>query len=651
IAMRLLILVVCAAGLAGAWKEVSTDVEVDTPRGRVRGKHVSFGNDTKDFYYGEADVFLGIPYVLPPERFKRPVPTCQYTADGSTFVAQAYGAACYQAGASCGDNAVMSEDCLTLNVMTPDVSSVYKYPVMVYIHGGALMYGCASEYPYNGAITNLVNRGVVVVTIQYRLSTLGFFTTYTEDFPSNIGMLDQVEALKWVKDQISHFGGDPYRITIFGQSAGGASVSAHTYSPLSQDLFQQAIMESGVALTTFEGSLGEDNLSRKRSQELCKVSANDFNSGKWDKLKDCVYNMDAKDLVKLDTVNIIGWKISPGDDFMPDIPNHLAPFRNNIPVLIGSMRDEWAYYDMQLMDLGLTKIDNYTRELFEFEYEVLAGFLAERKADMLQILEDVYAGVNVPDDDHSLWMRAGCAALTSAGFTSFIQRDYSDYLANGNRRMWLYEMTYPKAIGRIYDLPGFPEAVFHTAEVAYLWKRLKQFKEAEDSGYVNQDDYDLSDWFGTTWTNFAKYGQPYLNDEWPTLPASGPEIYMEITGPKPVVNRGGYMTRDNIVWNQVLVALHGDFFPSQFNSSWVSKEDFDRIKASYSSEPAMCEVNDPTGAPIIRTSTMRSTLSSLIPSSTSDYISSTLSLFSTTSSSSFLLGWHSIVFLLLTLVC
>ncbi|GMS89950.1 hypothetical protein PENTCL1PPCAC_12125, partial [Pristionchus entomophagus] len=614
IAMWSLILLGVSVGLSGAWTEILTDVEVDTPRGRLRGRHVNFGNDTKDFYYGEADIFLGIPYAIKPERFKRPVPTCQYSDNGETLVVQEYGPSCYQAG-SCppGSDVPMSEDCLSLNVFTPDVHSIYKYPVMVYIHGGGLMSGCAAAYPYDGAVTNLVNRGVVVVTIQYRLSTLGFFTTLTEDFPENLGMFDQVEALRWVKDQIEHFGGDPYRITIFGQSAGGVSVSAHTYSPLSQDLFQQAIMESGVALMLLEGSMGTDNLSKHRAQELCKVSAKDFDNGNWDKMTECLNNLDAKDLVKLDTLNIIGWKISPSGDFMPDIPHHLAPFRNNIPILIGSMRDEWTYYDMVLMATKLTKLESYTRAFFELEFDILGGFLGDRKEDMRKILEDVYAGVEAPDDDHTLWLRATSGAFTAAGFTSFFQRDFSDYLANGNTRMWLYEMTYPKTIGRPYDLPGFPEAVCHNAELPYLWRLKKQFQQAEADGSVTQEDYALADWFGSTWTNFAKYGRPYLTDEWPTIPATGPEIYMEITGPNPVVNRGGYMTRDNIIMNQVLVALNGDFFPAQFNTSTISKEEFDRIKASNSK--AVCAMSDPSETTPIGTSSMRTTLSTMILSS------------------------------------
>ena len=109
-----------------------------------------------------------------------------------------------------------------------------KYPVMLWIHGGALKMGSARDYETEGIIRNFVSKGVVVVSIQYRLGMLGFFTTFTEDFPPNRGMLDQVEAIKFVTEEITNFGGNPYAITLFGQSAGAASVSAHTLSPLSQ---------------------------------------------------------------------------------------------------------------------------------------------------------------------------------------------------------------------------------------------------------------------------------------------------------------------------------------------------------------------------------------------------------------------------------
>lgn len=106
---------------------------------------------------------------------------------------------------------------------------------MVWIHGGGFVQGDSVIYsPTNGVIANLVNRGVVFVGVQYRLGMFGFFTTHTEDYPANVGMLDQVMALQWVQKEIVNFGGDPTKVTIYGESAGGCSVSMHTYSPLSK---------------------------------------------------------------------------------------------------------------------------------------------------------------------------------------------------------------------------------------------------------------------------------------------------------------------------------------------------------------------------------------------------------------------------------
>eukprot|EP00079_Xenopus_tropicalis_P015641 XP_004913615.1 PREDICTED: carboxylesterase 5A-like [Xenopus tropicalis] len=139
-----------------------------------------------------------------------------------------------------------SEDCLYLNVFTPaDRKENSKLPVMVFIHGGGLVMGLASMFD-GSALSGYEN--VVVVSIQYRLGILGFFSTGDKEAQGNFGFLDQVAALKWVQENIKEFGGDPESVTIFGQSAGGLSVSTHVLSPLSKGLFHRAIAESGVAL-------------------------------------------------------------------------------------------------------------------------------------------------------------------------------------------------------------------------------------------------------------------------------------------------------------------------------------------------------------------------------------------------------------------
>ncbi|XP_042133464.1 pyrethroid hydrolase Ces2e-like [Peromyscus maniculatus bairdii] len=140
----------------------------------------------------------------------------------------------------------VSEDCLYLNIYTPaHAHEGSNLPVMVWIHGGALVIGMASWY--DGSMLAAIEN-VVVVNIQYRLGVLGFFSTGDQHARGNWGFLDQVAALRWVQQNIAHFGGNPDQVTIFGESAGGTSVSFHVLSPMSQGLFHRAIMQSGVAL-------------------------------------------------------------------------------------------------------------------------------------------------------------------------------------------------------------------------------------------------------------------------------------------------------------------------------------------------------------------------------------------------------------------
>lgn len=164
------------------------------------------------------------------------------------------------------ESPVYNEDCLYLDIYTPNVN--LNLPVMVYIHGGAYEFGSAVTSPSD----ILALQGLVVVIIQYRLGPFGFLTTGDSAAPGNFGMLDQVEALKWIKDNIENFGGNPNKVTIFGQSAGGTSVSLHLMSPLSKDLFHQAIAESGVDLSSFAiqpTSFGVSNAAKLAEKLSC----------------------------------------------------------------------------------------------------------------------------------------------------------------------------------------------------------------------------------------------------------------------------------------------------------------------------------------------------------------------------------------------
>lgn len=160
--------------------------------------------------------------------------------------AKEHGPNCYQNDIVFGQGLVGSEDCLYLNVYSPDIKPNKPLPVMVWIHGGAFISGSGNDDFYGPEF--LVRQDVIVVTINYRLEVLGFLCLNTEEVPGNAGMKDQVQALRWVKKNISNFGGDPENVTIFGESAGGASVSYHLISPMSKGLFKRAIPQSGACL-------------------------------------------------------------------------------------------------------------------------------------------------------------------------------------------------------------------------------------------------------------------------------------------------------------------------------------------------------------------------------------------------------------------
>jgi len=196
--------------------------------------------------------YKGIPYAQPPVgplRWRAPVP-----AEGWTGVrdAKAFGPACLQPPPSptsvyAGGMAPMAEDCLSLNIWAP--AGGRKLPVMIWIHGGALLGGSSSEPLYDGA--KLARQGIVLVSINYRLGLLGYFAhpalsaESPQKLSGNYGLLDQIEALKWVRDNIAAFGGDPSQVTIAGESAGGLSAIAVMASPQARGLFQRAIVQSG----------------------------------------------------------------------------------------------------------------------------------------------------------------------------------------------------------------------------------------------------------------------------------------------------------------------------------------------------------------------------------------------------------------------
>jgi para-nitrobenzyl esterase len=235
---------VCAALLAVGFGAEASAQTVTVTGGVIRGAMLENGGA----------VFRGIPYAAPPVgelRWREPMPVKPWT---SVRDATAFGAICAQVPTPLESTNVAdpgSEDCLFVNVWTPEWPSTSGKPVMVWIHGGANYAGSGSLGGSDGE--SLARRGVVVVTINYRLGPFGFFShpALTRESPNrasgNQGLLDQIAALKWVRDNIAGFGGDPDNVTVFGVSAGAIDIAALMTSPLARGLFERVIGESGAA--------------------------------------------------------------------------------------------------------------------------------------------------------------------------------------------------------------------------------------------------------------------------------------------------------------------------------------------------------------------------------------------------------------------
>lgn len=215
--------------------------QVRVPQGRLEGYWKESLNGR------QFAAFEGIPYAKPPlriYRFEAPIPAKAWRG---VLQAKLFPNICLQWFYIQGDDPnslIGHEDCLYLNVYSPNLNPKNKLPVLAYMHGGSFLYGSSMEY----GPRFLMDHDIIYVSINYRLGPLGFLSTLDEIVPGNNGLKDQQVALEWIKDNIKYFGGDPNQVTIMGMSAGGASVHYHMLSEKSRGLFHKAISQSGTAL-------------------------------------------------------------------------------------------------------------------------------------------------------------------------------------------------------------------------------------------------------------------------------------------------------------------------------------------------------------------------------------------------------------------
>lgn len=427
-------------------------------------------------------VFKGIPFAEPPVgalRWKAPQPVKQW--EGVKMTTE-FEASPYQPG---NPPSGKSEDCLYLNVWTPAQTNNEKLPVLVWIYGGGFSYGSTAEPVCDG--TQLAQKGVIVVSIAYRVGKLGFLAhpelsaEDSNNVSGNYGLLDQIAGLQWVQDNITAFGGDPDKVTIFGESAGGISVSMLCASPLAKGLFRGAISQSGGSFGPTRDITypGENMKTLQQAEEIGKNFLEEAKVSSIEELRKLkVEELPIKPGMGGAWPNVDGYVI-PGDQYRLYQEGNY----NDVNVLIGYNSDECAFF------LNSSNPDDHIANVRE-RY----GKFADTLLSVFPIAEN-----SVPKSARDLTSAAafGWHSWTWARLQS----------KTGNSKVFLYYFDqhpdYPE------DSPMFGYGSPHGSEIPYVFMTLDK-----DNPQTTKADLQLANTMGDYWTNFTKYGHP--NDE--TLP-------------------------------------------------------------------------------------------------------------------------------------
>jgi para-nitrobenzyl esterase len=436
---------------------------------------------------GQVRAFLGIPYAAPPVgplRWKPPQPAAAWSGVRS---ATSFGPRCMQT--QLYPDMVFrdpgpSEDCLTLNVWAPAGKHAAPLPVMVWIHGGGFVTGGSSEPRQDGE--HLARKGVIIVSMNYRLGIFGFFALpslaaeSSNHAAGNYGLMDQAAALQWVRRNIAAFGGDPAKVTIFGESAGSISVSAQMASPLSQGLYVRAIGESGGALTgpglTFLSLPVSEQRGRQFAESAFKNSGLAY-----------LRSVNAADLLKAASTvthsEDIFWPNVDGDFLPESVPDiYAAGSQAHVPLLAGWNKDEGSG---EVLDQAEKPTPESLRAMAISRFgakapDFLKVYSASNDAEALRVSEDF----------------AGDAFIAYATWEWL-----EGQVKTGNAPVYRYRFD----LGSPGD-PFHPAAIgaFHSDDIEYVFGTLDSRRGAK----WRPEDYKLSELMQTYWTNFAKTGDP-----------------------------------------------------------------------------------------------------------------------------------------------
>ncbi|XP_060525791.1 venom carboxylesterase-6-like [Cylas formicarius] len=510
---------------------------VDTPNGKIQGKTETTSSNYT-FYS-----FSGIRYGRPPVgelRFKAPKAVEPWTG---VYDATAEKNICFQVP---GNSNTENEDCLFLHVYTPRISDTLL-PVMFFIHGGGFVEGASGRNGRYGP-DFFMEYDVVLVTINYRLGPFGFFSTGDDVIQGNAGLKDQTLALQWVQQNIKYFGGDPSKVTIFGQSAGSASVSYHILSPKSAGLFRAAILESGSALSpwayqrdqrayTFRTAALLDpkfissNDSKQVLDFLLNATARDI-----DGASQQIYNLESPGNMQLQQGFYYAPVIEPDNEDAFLTTGMYEAIRdgnfNKVPVIIGMNAEECInQYNSHIKDVT-DAFDNNESLLLPLNMHLVES--NENRSTVIKYLQDFYSiSANIDYHDQIVgtvrYLTDQCFARSIIKHAQ-LQAPFAD--------TYFYIFAYDGDMGDYTGKLAGTGNVTHSEELNYIFSRTLKYslKDNTNLSQFSQADQNTHYRLMKLWTNFAKYLNPTPDRDsllelvdWPKVDVSNGELqYLDI---------------------------------------------------------------------------------------------------------------------------
>lgn len=489
----------------------STTTTWDTKLGQVLGLNITSEN-------GNIFQFRKIPFAKSPEgdlRFRKPELPNPWNG---TLDCTAYGHSCMQRGTN------VSEDCLYLNVYVPnslDVSA--KRAVMVWIHGGSFISGTGADY--DGS-TLALHGDVVVVTINYRLNIFGFYDAGDDAAHGNNGLWDQMLALRWVKNNIADYGGDPSRITIFGESAGGVSVGLQAIISKNKGVFQRVIAESGASVGPRDSGIEAKKVFAKVADDLgCSVDSTAATvtclrrKGTKQLLGAFYKSFDVVQSSSFTILSALGPTIDGElftkefDAILADPDSDAMAFFRGVDFLSGfNTADAGLFYFDLLRHQKEFPSDNFTLGITanisaNHVIPTIALQLYGSCGDISKSIFDKYIK-DIPKDDIQGQTASAANLYADVNYYSPAVRSLDGH-TGGSGRTYQYLFSHLPRWGPVNPRPLWIQGANHADEVAFVFG----LNELYPSNVPQEDDeLAISSRVMTYWTNFAKFGNPNGND-------------------------------------------------------------------------------------------------------------------------------------------